>query len=199
MKIWIFLKNFDSDQIFIILIDWLIYSYVVVTSNMSTSCECVYFFYIYRKTLRRIKIYMFIFSSIALRSSFDALSMLWTWCLTFSVVLLYLFLAVADLMQTFMSQCKLWQKFQFHYSSCELFEFFRRVNKIEIIYRIFFRFLFHFCCVVSMKELCASLFVFDVYRDMSTNWFLTLFDCIENLLILCFSCEFALLMHFSFL
>ena len=126
-----------------IFVDWLIYSYVVVTSNMSTSCECVYFFYIYRKTLRKLKTYIFILSSIALRSSFDALSMLWIWCFTFFVALMYhifILLTIADLIKMFINQCKLWQKFQFYYSSCELFELCRRVNKIQIIHQIFFVF-----------------------------------------------------------
>ena len=54
-------------------IDWLIYSFIVLTSNMSTSYESIYWC-LYRKTLRRKKTHIFRFLSIAFRSSFEVLS-----------------------------------------------------------------------------------------------------------------------------
>ena len=79
------------------LIDWLIYSFVVLTSNMSTPCGSIYWC-LYRKTLREKKLLSSHLSLIAFRSSFEALSKLFRrisiWCffhLLFCYILIYFF------------------------------------------------------------------------------------------------------------
>ena len=70
-----------------LLIDWLIYSFVVLTPNMPTPCGSIYWC-LYRKTLRGKKTHIFRPSSIAFRSSFETFWHISTWCLS-SLVLLY--------------------------------------------------------------------------------------------------------------
>ena len=54
-------------------INWLIYSFVVLTSNMSTPCGSIYWC-LYRKILRGKKTHIFRLSLIAFRNSFESLS-----------------------------------------------------------------------------------------------------------------------------
>ena len=55
------------------IIDWFIYLFAVLTSNMSAPCGSIYWC-LYRKTLRGKKTHIFRPSSIAFRNSFEALS-----------------------------------------------------------------------------------------------------------------------------
>ena len=79
-NIWRNLLEFDN-----VMIDWFIYSFVVLTSNMSISCGSIYWC-LYRKTVREKNPISFVFH----RLRFETLSKLFrrilTWCFFYSLI-----------------------------------------------------------------------------------------------------------------